>query len=351
MAKLYNFDYDLFIIDALNEGKRLRFTEIQKVVEKRIHRKISPDTINYHIKKLKSHEYIRLYTIEGKRGKSKHYCLTNLTKQNIELGILFVNYDPKANPFTSEHAQNIRSIAYFITICSLTNPEMSLIIDNPSLDYGLSAKDISEYYGGGFGFGYLRIRKEIIQKTLLLLYEQGLLKRVQRLDSEDRFRISDKVLYSFIHELNTLYRCAIFPRLVLNWTHVSHPKPKERFFFHIHYGKKNSSERINHFKELFDNNKHKDTFRDDLKIWKIRIDTFDYNIKEAVNALKLKYSTLIEKYSSITNILLEVFYPLFMRNTVESIEHKHKGKKYLKLLMIDINSITISQDEAKIFLF
>lgn len=348
MAKLYNFDYDIYIIDALHKKNKLRFTEIQKVIENKTSRKISPDTLNYHIKKLKSHGYIRLSIIEGKRGKSKNYSLTDLTEQDIQLGLLDINYDLTVNSFISKHGQNKNAVAYFITMCSLANSEIALIIDDENLEYGISAKDISEYYGGLFGFGYLRINEENIQKILFLLCDQRLLQKNKDSNNEDRFTIINNDLNNFIDELTTIYHCAIYPRLVLTWTHIRSPKPHERSFFDIHYGKKKAPERILHFKDLLNKNKQKDTFKKDLIIWKKRIDNFDYEIKRIVIELSEKYSIFIERYPSIAKILLEIFYPFFLKDMIKDIEKKNKNRKYLKLLMIDTNSITKSQDQAEV---
>lgn len=348
MVRLYNFDYDLFIIEQLFQNEKLGYIDIQRAVEAKIKKKISDDTFDYHIKKLLASEYIKLTIIEGKRGKNKSYRLTDKTKQDIQFGLLDVNYDLTPNSFITKSGQNKNAIAYFITLCSIAKSEIALFVDDENFEYGLSARDISMYYGGFYGFGYQRIKEKNIQKILQLLCGQGLLQKNIDSNNTIRYKISNHELGNFIVDLTTMYNCAIFPRLVLTWQHIRYPKPYERAFFEIHYGKKQASERFNHFKDLLNLNKQKETFKKDLVAWNQRIDNFDYEIKRLIDELSKKYSNLIEKFPTITRILLEIFYPFFLRDLIKDIENKNKYKKYLKLLMIDTNSITKSQDQTRV---
>ena len=93
LVKSYNFDYDFFIIDILYKKQKLRYTEIQRILESKIRKTISPDTLSYHIKKLISRNYIKQSIVQGKRGKSKFYSLSEITRQDIQLGLLNINYD------------------------------------------------------------------------------------------------------------------------------------------------------------------------------------------------------------------------------------------------------------------
>jgi hypothetical protein len=325
----------------------LRYIEIQRNLESRSRKAISPDTLSYHIKKLISRNYIKQSIVQGKRGKSKFYILSEITRQDIQLGLLNINYDLTPNSFLTKKGENKNAIAYFITICSIAKIDIALIVDDEKFEYGLSAKDISEYYGGLYGFGFSRINEMNIQRILTSLSDQGLLKKNIDLDNTNRYVIANDDLANYIEELTIIYNCAVFPRLVLSWKHIRYPKPYERPFFEIIYGKKNAPERINHFKDYLIINKQKDTFKEDLIIWKHRIDNYDYNIKNYIEQLSEKYSAFIERYPSIARILLEIFYPFFVREMIKDIEKKFKYKKPLKLLMVDTNSIVKSQDQVE----
>ena len=49
--------------------------------------------------------------------------------------------------------------------------------------------------------------------------------------------------------------------------------------------------------------------------------------------LKIKYSELCEKYPSIVNMILDVYYPKFYRNIVKKIPYKHPKKEYHEVTM------------------
>ena len=89
----YNHRYDECIIEALFEDEKLGYRQIKKAIELKINRELSFETYNNHIKKLIEKGHIRIINNDAKRGQRIFYCLTNMIKQEIDLGIIQFTYD------------------------------------------------------------------------------------------------------------------------------------------------------------------------------------------------------------------------------------------------------------------
>lgn len=159
----------------------------------------------------------------------------------------------------------------------------------------------------------------------------------------DRFYITVDLLKDFIEELQAVYRHWVFPRLVLYWKNIHPPKPRERIFLDSFYGNK-ANEKIEHFQQVLRKKKQDGSYLKNLKARKNMVYQVDSNLKNKFDDILKRYSNLTESCPTISNILLEIFYPQFLREELENISNKYKGKKPLKAIMITCETTTTSKD-------
>ena len=102
MPRQYILEYDQYIIEALYQNDFLGYREIKSKIDMRVNKILSFETFLKHIKKLKEDGYIKIYR-DTKRGQKKLYCLTDIIKQEISLGIFQFHHDK-----TYQQMQDIR---------------------------------------------------------------------------------------------------------------------------------------------------------------------------------------------------------------------------------------------------
>lgn len=80
-------------------------------------------------------------------------------------------------------------------------------------------------------------------------------------------------------------------------------------------------------------NKKKPNYKEIKKKNVDAIDNIDYNVCVYMKQLENNYSELFKKHPSITNMILDVYYPQFYRNEIKQIKNKYPNKKYHTALM------------------
>ncbi len=277
-----------------------------------------------------------------RRGQPKFYTLTEKTKQSIRLGLLNKDYDEGNNQIFKVYPDQL-AITYFLTVCILATKGKSLIIDNDDFEMGITIQEILENYGGYFGFDHSWLNKKDVMRVITLLIEENIVRKNDRCTNCDRFYITVDLLKDFIEELQAVYRHWVFPRLVLYWKNIHPPKPRERIFLDSFYGNK-ANEKIEHFQQVLRKKKQDGSYLKNLKARKNMVYQVDSNLKNKFDDILKRYSNLTESCPTISNILLEIFYPQFLREELENISNKYKGKKPLKAIMITCETTTTSKD-------
>jgi DNA-binding transcriptional ArsR family regulator len=334
IGKPYEIEYDQHIINLLFREKRLKYTELKHALENKVNKEISDDTFEYHRKKLLENNFIKLIRIEGKRGTTKYYSLTDYAKQGIRLRLIKPDKLNREGIRIDQY-QDKRFIIIFVIMCNLATKGEHLVLDiDNSEKEGITAREISELYGGSLGFKNLRISEEDVLEVMNLLFNEGIIQKCKKSDDSDRFFISIKNLDEFMNAVVDIFENRIYPRFILRWKNIQSPQPSERLFFQIHYGDK-VNQKILHFQNILRQNKRKETFKKDLKLWKFRNDQWDLDLKKELDQISHKYSELSKKHPMLYNIISEVFCPHFLKCDIDKIENKYKSPEDLKLRIKD----------------
>lgn len=350
LTRVYNYYYDDCIKEALFSREKLSHNDLKRYVQQNyVNKEIPVDTFNSHIAKLINNEHIFIVSPQNyKRGKKKFYSLTEKTRQEMRLGLSIKSHERRNNIIFNNYPDQI-AVTYFLTLCTLATKGEWLIVENTDYEMGITIKEIREYYGGTFGFSPYWLEEEKIVKVISLLLKEGIIQRSVKSSTADRFFVSNTELSNFINELIEIYQVYVFPRFFMYWRHIRSPRVKERIFFEIHYGNK-VNQKITNLQDFLKEKKTKTIFKKNVADLKFKMYLWDSDIKKVFSELLNKYSEVIKKYTSITNILLEIFYPKFLEEEIKYRPKKYKRKKPLKILRINTNSITKSKDESKLSL-
>ena len=127
-------------------------------------------------------------------------------------------------------------------------------------------------------------------------------------------------------------------RFIFFWRTISNPRDKdskmeERRLMEIMFDKQSINEEILNLKKTLKENKEKSNYKGIKRKKQELIDCMDYAVYKNIKQLENKYSELYIKYSSIVNMILDIYYPRFYRNIVEKIPYKHPNKKYHEVTM------------------
>lgn len=346
LAKDYNHYYDDYIIEALHKHERLSHNELRRIVGHDYLKKSIPyDTFCSHVQKMTENGSISIINKDSfRRGQRIFYTLTEKTRQSMRLGLLNKDYNEGNNQIFKIYPDQL-AITYFLTVCILATKGKSLIIDNDDFEMGITVQEILENYGGFFGFDHSWLNKTDVTRVITLLIEEDLVRKNDRCTNCDRFYITVDMLKDFIEELQAVYRHWVFPRLVLYWKNIHPPKPHERIFLDSFYGKK-ANERIEYFQDILRKKKQEGSYLKNLEARKNMVYHVDSNLKKVFDDILKRYSNLTESCPTISNILLEIFYPQFLQEELENISNKYKDKKPLKAIMITCETTTTSKDNV-----
>ncbi|WP_148687357.1 hypothetical protein [Candidatus Nitrosocosmicus hydrocola] len=346
MTREYIYYYDDCIKDTLYSQGKLSHSELKRYIEQKFLKKeISADTFGYHVKKLIRDEVI--FESSGssyRRGEKKFYNLTEKTMQEMRLELSIKSLERKSNVIFKNYPDQF-AVTYFLTLCTLATKGKWLITDNVAYEMGITIKEIREYYGGTFGFSPYYLKEENIAKVISLLVKENIIQRNVKSLNTDRFFVSDIELSNFINELIEIFQVYIFPRFFMYWRHIRSPRPKERMFFQIHYGN-NVNQKITYLQETLKEKKTKSEYKKMSLDLKYKMYLWDSDLKEVFKEFFNKYSEVKKKHVAITNILLEIFYPEFLREEIKQRPKQYKYKKPLKILRINSNTQTKSKDQV-----
>ncbi len=345
MTKECLYYYDDCIKETLYYKGKLYHGELKRYIEHMfVKKKIPDDTFHYHINKLIKDEIIceppdSCY----RRGGKRLYILTEKAKQEMRLGLSIKSLERKNNIIFKNYADQI-AVTYFLTLCTLATKGKWLITENDDYEMGITITEIREYYGGTFGFSPYWLEEENIAKVISLLAKEGIIQRNVKSINPDRYFVSDIELSNFINELIEIFQVYIFPRFFMYWRHIHSPRPKERMFFQIHYGNK-VSRKISYLQEILKEKKIKVEYKKMSSDSEYKMYLWDSDMKEEFKELFSKYPEVKKKHFTITNLLLEVFYPEFLQKEIGKRPKQYKHKKPLRILRINSNTKTKSNDK------
>ncbi len=344
MTKEYIYYYDDCIKKTLYCQGELSQSELKSYIEQNFLKKnISVDTLGYHKKKLIKDEDIYEHPDSSyRRGGKKFINLTEKAKQEMRLGLSINCLERKNNLIFKNYPDQI-AVTHFLTLCTLATKGIWLVTENDDYEMGITIKEIREYYGGTFGFSRFWLEEENIAKVISLLVKEGIVERNDKSLNSDRFFISDIELSNFINELIEIFQRYVFPRFFVYWRHIKSPRPKERNFFQIHYGNE-VNEKISYLQKKLKEKKTKTEYKKMSADLKYKMYLWDLDIEKVFEELFNNYSGVKKKHITITNLLLEVFYPEFLQKELGKRIKKYKHKKPLRILRININTKTIIND-------
>jgi hypothetical protein len=261
--------------------------------------------------------------------------------QEMRLELSIKSQERKNNEIFKNYPDQM-AVTYFLTLCTLATKGKWLIVENEDYEMGITLKEIREYYGGTFGFSPYWLEEENIAKVISLLVKEGIIQRNIQSLKVDRFFVTDIELSNFISELIKIFQVYIFPRFFMYWRHIRSPRPKERMFFKIHY-QDDVNQKITYLQETLKEKKTKAEYKKMSSDLKYKMHLWDSDLKEVFEKLLNKYSEVKKKHVIITSILLEIFYPEFLREEIKR-PKQYKHKKPLKILRINSDTKTKSSD-------
>jgi DNA-binding Lrp family transcriptional regulator len=318
-------------LKALFEKEKLGFRQIKKIIEERINKILSFETYSYHIKKLKEDGYIGILNNDAKRGQKVDYCLTDIIKQEIDLGIFQFNHDK-----SYQQLQNIRERKkqiYYKILCAITikPPLLTYNVDYED-KLGVTIEELSSEFSSVLEYWYIKLNIKIIKEALTFLEKEGLIKKLE-IDNQYRYILAYDKLKDFVTDCITIFQNLITLRYLYSWRAIRRPKPVERRIYEMLWNKENITQQILNLNEIRKENKKSPHHKEILEKNRDWVDNFDFNIYHNFKQLESKYSELYIEYPTITNFILDVYYPKFLRDEIKNITNKNKNKKYPRALM------------------
>jgi hypothetical protein len=344
LTKEYLYYYDDCIKETLFSKGMLYHGELKRYIEDNfVKKKINDETFQYHKNKLIKDGIIceppdSCY----RRGGKRFYILTEKAKQEMRLGLSIKSSERKNNIIFKNYPDQM-AVTYFLTLCTLATKGKWLIMDNDDYKMGTTIKEIREHYAGTFGFSPCWLEEENIAKVISSLLKEGIIQGNVKSLNADRFFVSDIELSNFINELIEIFQEYVFPRFFMYWRYIGSPRPKDRIFFQIHYGNKVNQE-ITLLQGIQKEKKRKLEYRKMSTDLKYKMYLWGLDTEKVFKEFFNKYSEVKKKHIAVTNILLEVFYPESLQKEIGKRIKKYECKKPLKIVRININSITESND-------
>src|SRR4051794_5626719 len=144
---------------------------MKKIIDKKYNTSISFDALSYHLKKLGKSGYTSIFNNVRKRGQKAYYCLTDKTKQEIDIGILELDYD--RSYLQLENIKENKMWVYYQILCIIAiKPALSVY--NPEDKPGVTIKDLVEGLSGMIGFWHVRLNEQKINNALSYLEKKEL---------------------------------------------------------------------------------------------------------------------------------------------------------------------------------
>lgn len=374
----YEYQYDHCIAKALFKYEQLGHRELKEKIESQeyLNKTISPDTFNYHLKRMKKHGYIKQKKSKlWKRGQTTPFCLTRRTKQEIELDILQISYSDdnnnKDHPKTSfsklnkqklkkqyndnayDEIKETRKKIIQMILTVQTTKAHTPFPDNDYFQYPntISINDIMNGVSGIVHFWYLnfKLKREQVQDAFEILEKEKILTRIITTENGPRYIISEPNIEKFVIDCLKIRDSLISFRFHFIWKNLRNPSPEEREYFEYYNGKEYTDRLFNdvitHLRQKRKVNKDNSEYKTNLKTRRKLIndmEDMDYNIYEYGNEIKRKYKRLFKKYPILKKMFFESIYTSFVRREIEkTVKKKMKVKgKWIKKPHIGISFVT-----------
>lgn len=257
--------------------------------------------------------------------------MTDKTKQEIDIGILELDYDKPYSQLENIKDNKIR--VYYQILCIIAiKPAFSVY--NPENKSGVTIKDLLEGLSGMIGFWYIKLNELKINDALYYLEKEGLVKKIEN-EHDNKIRyITFDHLRNFATDCIQIFENLVIMRFAHLFQTIRSPKHREIRFFEILWDKKSINQEIIDFQKTLKINKEKPNYREIRKRKKELIDCMDYAVNDHIKHLENKYSELFIKYPSIANMILDICCPPFYRDEIKRIQGKNPKKDHPKVLML-----------------
>lgn len=359
MVRSYAYEYDAHIIELLLTGEQTLWTrKIKEKLDEKFGKCISFETIDYHINNLIENEYVVYTNHSIKRGQKKYIKISKKALEEHRLGILRIVRKNERRFNLGDNIEERKKQSYYIILCVLafyqklrgygtdnhyprdffeTMALLPLTLNHPweAKCPGLTVMDLLEPMRGIFGYWHLIIDEFTMNSALDALKSEKLIEEIVY-DKQSYFVLSNNRIKDFIFDCTKFYPLIQF-RLNIEWNTLNRPKPNEMAYFEIFHTKMTRNEKITHFQDIYKNNKSRKDRTSSIADNRLIVDSLDNEIDEHHNLLLIKYSDIFNKHLVLANTILDVFYPIFLRDEVKNIATRYplryknrKGERKIK---------------------
>jgi DNA-binding PadR family transcriptional regulator len=346
----YRYEYDKFIIDLAYENKTVWYRQMKREIDAKFGGNIHQDTLYHHIDNLIAHKYLESQDHGNlKKGPKKPYNLTNKTIQLYNLGILQIDFENTRYTIEDNSISEKLKKCYYIILSLIAfrqnqaenkgdfelqhifnlmalKSEHSNYFDQNKNSYGITIDELISKLSGIFGYWHIVMNSYVMRKALTYLEKEGLVEE-RVIKGTSYYSLTNSIFKDFVIDCTGFF-WNIQLRSRIKWQTISPPTPREKMFFDLFYGK-DSNKSIENFKIALKQKKLDPNYKAIVKQNKDIISTLDNGLDEHYRMINRKYSTFLEEYPALGEIILEVFYPQYLRDEIGNIDKKYvlKDKK------------------------
>ena len=323
LRRYYNKNLDTAVGRALYEDEPQGYRELKRTVEgeKYLNRGLSSAVYYQHIKRLRNANLLTATNNDWHKGEKLNVRLTHEGRDLARVGIFEVDCRSHLQgkmAYIQETEQQKRKKAYqlLVVLVSIKYPLPHCDDEYYRLP-GVSVRDVSSAHSGGFPFCHLSFEKDMVNELFRLLEKENLIKPVVIRPSEVRFDFADMQLKRFVKDLLMMHEALVTARLYITWKNIKRPTKQERNWQESLWGKKKTDKRfvnvcarLDGLRKITDEKKMQQHIKEKTQ----SVDEIDKNLLDLLQRLKKKYCHVIEKYPSLTDMLIETFYPKFLQD-------------------------------------
>lgn len=341
LRRYYDKNLDEMVGLAFYQNEPQGYRELKRTIEsdKYLSRGLSSDVYYRHIKRLREANLITTPTTNDRdRGEKLDMCLTDKGRDLVRLGIFEVECRSELQgkmAYIQETEQQKRKKAYqlLVVLASIKYP-LPYCDDEYYRLPGISIGDVSSAHYGSFPYCHMSFEKDMVNELFKLLEKENLIKPVFiRPSNETRFDFAELSLKQFVKDLLMMHEGLVTARIFITWKNIKRPTKEERKWQESLWGKKktdkrfvNACGRLDGLRKITDEKK----IQQHIKEKKRNVEEIDKNLLGLLQRLKKKYCYVIEKYPSLTDMLIETFYPKFLQ---DCLTRYGKYKPYPKALV------------------
>jgi hypothetical protein len=313
----YDNNIDSAIAIALTNTSVLGYRELKRTIESHeyLDRRISFDTFNFHIKRMRANSQL-INISNAKRGQKVSLCISPTFRQEINLDLF-------GGLKRGLAAEDTKRMYLMILYLFAIKPPLFREDKNYNLP-GVSKLDIWNGQWFGYPFQLRRFTKKSINRCLLLLLKENVIKRVYESKGIARYDLVDKNFKRFIIRYWEIYE-TVYLRNVRKWKALERVTRIEQEWFEFLKGKEKAREEIENIRILrkkFSKEMSSFEYKKYVKDSKQAIPYFDANIEQEIIDLETEYSDVHSNYPALSKILKETIYPNWLKND----KRKIKGK-------------------------